>query len=124
MIYLLSSATALHLNRKESARHLGTLEVQQFPVNHQQVAMLDGRRHHSKTGKTTALDVRGPLRPDGHHNSAYSKSFRTVSALGSDAGHRTTNEPAALIPAVRRDVASLDPQLPLFKVGTIEERMA
>jgi predicted permease len=37
---------------------------------------------------------------------------------------RTTNDPTALIPAVRQQVASLDPELPLYHVSTIEQGMA
>src|SRR5262245_44338008 len=37
---------------------------------------------------------------------------------------RTTIDPAALIPAIRQQVASLDPELPLYHVGTIEQGMA
>jgi putative ABC transport system permease protein len=37
---------------------------------------------------------------------------------------RTTSDPTALIPAVRQQVASLDPELALYKVSTIEEGMA
>ncbi len=37
---------------------------------------------------------------------------------------RTTIDPAALIPAVRQQVASLDPELPLYHVSTIEQGMA
>jgi putative ABC transport system permease protein len=37
---------------------------------------------------------------------------------------RTTNDPAALAPAVRQQIASLDPELPFFKVTTIEQAMA
>jgi putative ABC transport system permease protein len=32
---------------------------------------------------------------------------------------RTAGDPAAIIPAVRREVQALDPQLPLFRVGTL-----
>ncbi len=37
---------------------------------------------------------------------------------------RTTTDPTALIPAIRRQVASLDPELPFFHVSTIEQGMA
>ena len=37
---------------------------------------------------------------------------------------RSANDSAALIPAIRREVARLDPELPLFKVGMLEEAMA
>jgi predicted permease len=37
---------------------------------------------------------------------------------------RATTDPAALIPAIRRQVASLDPELPLYHVSTIEQGMA
>ncbi|MGH9938538.1 MAG: ABC transporter permease, partial [Blastocatellia bacterium] len=37
---------------------------------------------------------------------------------------RSANDSAALIPAVRREVASLDSELPFFKVSTVEEAMA
>jgi putative ABC transport system permease protein len=37
---------------------------------------------------------------------------------------RTSNDSAALIPAVRREIARLDAELPLFKVSTVEEAMA
>ena len=37
---------------------------------------------------------------------------------------RTKNDPTALIPAVRQQVASLDPELPFFHVSTIEQGMA
>jgi putative ABC transport system permease protein len=37
---------------------------------------------------------------------------------------RTTHDSAAQLPAIRREVARLDPELPLFKVSTVEEAMA
>jgi len=37
---------------------------------------------------------------------------------------RTTHDPTALIPAIRRQVANLDPELPFYKVSTIEQGMA
>jgi putative ABC transport system permease protein len=37
---------------------------------------------------------------------------------------RTTIDPTALIPAIQRQVASLDPELPLYHVSTIEQGMA
>jgi putative ABC transport system permease protein len=37
---------------------------------------------------------------------------------------RTTIDPTALIPAIRQQVASLDPELPLYHVNTIEQGMA
>jgi putative ABC transport system permease protein len=37
---------------------------------------------------------------------------------------RTANDSAALIPALRREMASLDPELPFFKVSTVEQAMA
>jgi putative ABC transport system permease protein len=37
---------------------------------------------------------------------------------------RTTSDPTALISGVRQQVASLDPELPLYKVSTIEQGMA
>jgi putative ABC transport system permease protein len=37
---------------------------------------------------------------------------------------RTTGDSSALIPAVRREVARLDAELPLFKVSTVDEAMA
>jgi putative ABC transport system permease protein len=37
---------------------------------------------------------------------------------------RTASDSTALIPAIRQQVASLDPELPLYKVSTIEEGMA
>jgi predicted permease len=37
---------------------------------------------------------------------------------------RARTDPAALIPAIRRQVASLDPELPLYHVSTIEQGMA
>ncbi|HEY7481571.1 MAG TPA: ABC transporter permease [Gemmatimonadales bacterium] len=37
---------------------------------------------------------------------------------------RTQGEPAALIPALRRSLASLDPELPLADVATLDERKA
>jgi ABC-type antimicrobial peptide transport system permease subunit len=37
---------------------------------------------------------------------------------------RTTNDPVSIVPAIRQEIASLDPELPLFGVSTIEQRMA
>jgi putative ABC transport system permease protein len=37
---------------------------------------------------------------------------------------RTAGAPAAIVPSVRREVQALDPQLPLFGVGTLEEALA
>jgi ABC-type antimicrobial peptide transport system permease subunit len=37
---------------------------------------------------------------------------------------RAANNSTALIPAIRREVARLDPELPLFKVSTVEDAMA
>ena len=37
---------------------------------------------------------------------------------------RTANKPEALIPAVRREVLALDPELPLFEISTLEQAIA
>jgi putative ABC transport system permease protein len=37
---------------------------------------------------------------------------------------RTTNDPTALIPALRQQVSNLDPELPFFYINTIEQGMA
>jgi predicted permease len=37
---------------------------------------------------------------------------------------RTSGDPAALIPAVRRELQALDPQLPLFRAGTLDHAVS
>ena len=37
---------------------------------------------------------------------------------------RTAGDPAAILPAVRREVKSLNPQLPLFATGTLDAQMS
>ena len=69
-------------------------------------------------GDVHRVDPQRAIRPELYF-CALQSTPRTLSLLV-----RTTGDPSAIIPSVRREVQSLDPQLPLFRVGTLEAEVS
>jgi predicted permease len=63
-------------------------------------------------------DVKREIRPE-LYMSALQFTSRTQTLVVRSAG-----DPAALLPALRREVQTLDPQLPLFEAGTLAEQVS
>jgi putative ABC transport system permease protein len=69
-------------------------------------------------GDAHRADVTRPIRPE-VYMSALQSTPRTQMLMV-----RTTGDPVAIVPSVRREVQAVDPQLPLFRVTTLDRELA
>ncbi|HEV8580560.1 MAG TPA: ABC transporter permease [Thermoanaerobaculia bacterium] len=76
---------------------------------------------------TTVVGVAVDVRQDGLDTEPRAQMYRPFLIDPRDAGFlavRTAANPAALIPAVRREVMALDRNVPLYDIATMEQRLA
>jgi putative ABC transport system permease protein len=75
----------------------------------------------------TVVGIVGDTRQEGLADIPYAQLYRPISQFGRPAMWatvRTAGDPAATTNALRRVVAELDPQLPVYGATTLEERIA
>jgi putative ABC transport system permease protein len=65
-----------------------------------------------------SMDVKRPVRPE-FYFSTLQNARRTQTLIV-----RTAGDPAAIMPSIRRELQSIDPQLPLFRVTTLNAQLS